>query len=204
LTATHQEGEHIKPQPIETEPPAEEKKQKPRTKKSQPKPAEPAKEVFGADTVLEQEQEHIAPAQDYTLPEQAVTLATLLPAETLLIVIDKALSVILPLALNSLAGTKLRPSDMKLSAEEKRTMKPAIEAAAKTIKLNFNNPWVVLGITTVAVYGAKAAAVINFDNVDADDLGAGDDRPKRKSTGAKRERDYAAEYARRQAREGRR
>jgi hypothetical protein len=80
------------------------------------------------------------------------------------------MSVVLPLALNNLAGTKLKPSDLKLTADEKKQLKPSIEACAKTIPINFSNPWIALGITALAVYGAKTVDKINFDNIDADDF----------------------------------
>lgn len=158
--------------------PEPEKKKKGRPNKQPAPPAD--QKPFGMtpsdeQTFLDQEQNEEFLKNDdasSSLDDTKITLNNLIPSDTLIVVIDKLMSVVLPLALNNLAGTKLRPSDLKLTAEEKKQLKPSLEACAKTIPINFQNPWVALGITAVAVYGAKAVDKINFDNVDADDLGA--------------------------------
>lgn len=200
VTATADDSAPHFVEPEEKEEKPAKKERKPRTVK-QREQAPPTLPPFGAEnTHVLDEQEQEQESASNLMPDGVVTLASVMPAETLMIVIDKALSVIFPLAINAIAGTRLKPADFKLSADEKKTMKPAVERAAATIKLNFNNPWLVLGITTVAVYGAKAAAHINFDDADAEDLGA----PRRETRGRKRKeggRDYAAEYAKRKERE---
>ncbi len=153
----------------------EEKKKRGRPSKT-PAPPAPAK-PFGMteteeQTFLDQEEnEDFIKTDAGTLDDTKLSLNNLLPGDTLIIVIDKLMSIVLPLALNNIAGTKLKPSDLKLTAEEKKQLKPSIEACAKTIPINFSNPWTALAITAVAVYGAKTVDKINFDNIDADDLG---------------------------------
>jgi hypothetical protein len=153
----------------------EEKKKRGRPQKTPVPP--PDKKPFGMtetdeQTFIEQEfnEDFIKADEGSTLDDTKLNLSNLLPADTLLVVIDKLMSVVLPLALNNLAGTKLKPSDLKLTADERKQLKPSIEACAKTIPINFSNPWVALGITAVAVYGAKTVDKINFDNIDADDF----------------------------------
>lgn len=152
----------------------EEKKKRGRPSKTPAPPAD--KKPFGMtetdeQTFLEQEaNEEFIKADTDTLDDTKLSLNNLLPGDTLIIVIDKLMSVVLPLALNNIAGTKLKPSDLKLTADEKKQLKPSIEACAKTIPINFSNPWTALAITAVAVYGAKTVDKINFDNIDADDF----------------------------------
>ncbi len=153
----------------------EEKKKRGRPSKT---PAPIIQKPFGMtetdeQTFLDQDdnEEFIKSDEGSILDDTKLSLNNLLPGDTLIIVIDKLMSIVLPLALNNLAGTKLKPSDLKLTAEEKKQLKPSIEACAKTIPINFSNPWTALAITAVAVYGAKTVDKINFDNIDADDLG---------------------------------
>lgn len=153
----------------------EEKKKRGRPSKTPPPP--PASKPFGMtetdeQTFIDQEdnEEFIKADTGSTIDDTKISLNNLLPGDTLIIVLDKLMSVVLPLALNNLAGTKLKPSDLKLTADEKKQLKPSIEACAKTIPINFSNPWIALGITALAVYGAKTVDKINFDNIDADDF----------------------------------
>ena len=153
----------------------EEKKKRGRPSKT-PAPPAPSK-PFGMtesdeQTFIDQEdnEEFIKADTGSTIDDTKISLNNLLPGDTLIVVLDKLMSVVLPLALNNLAGTKLKPSDLKLTADEKKQLKPSIEACAKTIPINFSNPWIALGITALAVYGAKTVDKINFDNIDADDF----------------------------------
>jgi hypothetical protein len=152
----------------------EEKKKRGRPSKTPTPP--PASKPFGMtetdeQTFIDQEDnEEFIKADTGTIDDTKISLNNLLPGDTLIIVLDKLMSVVLPLALNNLAGTKLKPSDLKLTADEKKQLKPSIEACAKTIPINFSNPWIALGITALAVYGAKTVDKINFDNIDADDF----------------------------------
>lgn len=153
-----------------------EKKKRGRPTKTPTPPAD--KKPFGMtetdeQTFLDQEQNEEFLKNDdaiSSLEDTKISLNNLLPGDTLIVVLDKLMSVVLPLALNNIAGTKLKPSDLKLTAEEKKQLKPSIEACAKTIPINFSNPWTALGITALAVYGAKTMDKINFDNIDADDF----------------------------------
>ena len=151
-----------------------EKKKRGRPSKTPAPP--PVQKPFGLEeneqTFLEQDEneEFIKSDSGATLDDTKINLSNLLPGDTLIVVLDKLMSVVLPLALNNIAGTKLKPADLKLTAEEKKQLKPSIEACAKTIPINFSNPWTALGITALAVYGAKTMDKINFDNMDADDF----------------------------------
>jgi hypothetical protein len=156
----------------EPEPTPEKKKRGRPTKTPTPPPIQ---KPFGLEeneqTFLDQEEnEEFIKTDGSTIDDTKVNLSNLLPGDTLIIVLDKLMSVVLPLALNNLAGTKLKPADLKLTAEEKKQLKPAVEACSKTIPINFSNPWTALGITALAIYGAKTMDKINFDNIDADDF----------------------------------
>ena len=101
-----------------------EKKKRGRPSKTPPPPA-PSK-PFGmtetdTQTFIDQEdnEEFIKTDTGATLDDTKISLNNLLPGDTLIVVLDKLMSVVLPLALNNLAGTKLKPSDLKLTADEK-------------------------------------------------------------------------------------
>lgn len=161
----------------------------PKPKKGRGRPLKPVppqnNKVFGAPnaendkTFIEQEA-----AQEYILEDQEqaagldgnLNLSHILPTDTFLVVVDKLMSVVIPFGLNKFAGGNFTPADFKLSADEKKTMKPPLEAALKTIKINLNNPWLMLSITAVAVYGAKVVDRVNFDNVGAGDIGGKTER----------------------------
>lgn len=185
----------------EPEQPEERKRRRAATKMQTPTQTTEVKEA-AAETVTSTETEESAGSLSGKL-----ALTSILPGDVLIVAIDKVMSVGLPFLLNTITGGKFRPADFKLTAEEKRTLKPAVKAAAQTIKINFSNPWVALAFVGTSIYGAKAIEKISFDNLDAEDLGAQRTERRGRPAGSKnknsRERDYAAEYARRKEREGR-
>ena len=96
--------------------------------------------------------------------EGKLTLNNVFPSGGLITVLDKLMSTLLPLAINSISKSKLSPQDFALDAQEKKAISPALDECAKTISLNFNNPWTNLGIIIAGVYGSKAIQLINFES----------------------------------------
>lgn len=92
---------------------------------------------------------------------EVITAAQLIPSEAVLLMFDKGMSILFPLLINKVAGTKLRTDDFKLTAEEKKQLKTPLENCMKELKINISNPFVILGITAFAIYGGKAAAALD-------------------------------------------
>jgi predicted secreted protein len=117
-------------------------------------------------------QDENANAQEEPTEAQGTTLASVFPSGGLVTVLDKLMSVLMPLSINAIAGTKLNKKDFALDASEKKAISPALDEAAKTIPINFNNPWVNLSVVLGGVYLGKTLQVINLDNM-------GEDKPKK-------------------------
>lgn len=98
-------------------------------------------------------------------PQQKMTLASLLPADSLIVVVDKGMSLLVPLLMNWASDSQLTPDDFKLNAEEKKILKEPLAHCAERIPINLENPWVALAVTAVAIYGGKALQNINFENL---------------------------------------
>ena len=153
------------PTAVEPEAPAEPKpKRTRRTKAEMKQPTEPAEEWGNQDEETN--------TQEQPQEAQATTLASVFPSGGLIAVLDKLMSVLMPLAINSIAGTKLNKKDFSLDASEKKAISPSLDEAAKTIPINFNNPWVNLSVVLGGVYLGKTLQVINLDNL-------GEDKPKK-------------------------
>jgi hypothetical protein len=134
-------------------------------KKKTPPPVEFPPTENQTDRVYFDNEQDAENAEQSATTSEAATVASLFPGEALVTLLSKGLGVLIPLGINAMAGTKLTPKDFALTAEEKRTLKPAVENCAKQIPVNFENPWIMLGVSIVAIYGAKAAEVINFEDL---------------------------------------
>jgi hypothetical protein len=153
------------PTAVEPEAPTEPKpKRTRRTKAEMKQPTEPAEEWGNQDEETN--------TQDEPQEAQGTTLASVFPSGGLIAVLDKLMSVLMPLSINAIAGTKLNKKDFALDASEKKAISPALDEAAKTIPINFNNPWVNLSVVLGGVYLGKTLQVINLDNM-------GEDKPKK-------------------------
>ena len=153
------------PTAVEPEAPAEPKpKRTRRTKAEMKQPTEPAEEWGNQDEETN--------TQEQPQEAQATTLASVFPSGGLIAVLDKLMSVLMPLSINAIAGTKLNKKDFALDASEKKAISPSLDEAAKTIPINFNNPWVNLSVVLGGVYLGKTLQVINLDNM-------GEDKPKK-------------------------
>jgi len=91
------------------------------------------------------------------------TLAKMFPSEGLIMILDKVMSNLVPIALNNLVNTRLKPKDFVLTTDEIDTISPLLDAAAETVPINLGNPWANLGIVLLGTYTAKAAGAMNFD-----------------------------------------
>jgi hypothetical protein len=92
---------------------------------------------------------------------EVITAAQIIPTEAVLLMFDKGMSILFPFVLNKITGSKLKTDDFKLTAEEKRQLKEPLENCMKELKINISNPFVILGITALAIYGGKAANVLD-------------------------------------------
>lgn len=139
---------------IEDEPaPKKETRGRPR------KPIE-KKEIVN-DTILGEDDKENDFLNEVKENPEVITAAQLIPSEAVLLMFDKGMSILFPLLINKVAGTKLRTDDFKLTAEEKKQLKTPLENCMKELKINISNPFVILGITAFAIYGGKAAAALD-------------------------------------------
>lgn len=90
------------------------------------------------------------------------TLAGMFPSGGLIMILDKAMSNLVPIALNNLANMNLKPKDFVLTSDEIETISPLLDKAAETIPINLGNPWANLAVVLMGTYTAKAVGVINF------------------------------------------
>ena len=153
---TEQEPTAIEPEPI----PEPKPKRTRRTKAEMKQPTEPAEEWGNQDEETN--------TQEQPQEAQGTTLASVFPSGGLIAVLDKLMSVLMPLSINAIAGTKLNKKDFALDASEKKAISPALDEAAKTIPINFNYPWVNLSVVLGGVYLGKTLQVINLDNLNED------------------------------------
>jgi hypothetical protein len=143
---------------IEEEPPAPKKETRGRPRKPIEK-----KEVIN-NTILgdDDENEFISDNEPkQPLNPSHISAAQLIPTEAVLLMFDKGMSILFPFVLNKIAGTKLKTDDFKLTAEEKKQLREPLENCMKELKINISNPFVILGITALAIYGGKAANVLD-------------------------------------------
>ena len=143
---------------IEEEPPAPKKETRGRPRKPIEK-----KEVVNNTILGDDEENEFISDNEPKQPLNAshISAAQLIPTEAVLLMFDKGMSILFPFVLNKIAGTKLKTDDFKLTAEEKRQLKEPLENCMKELKINISNPFVILGITALAIYGGKAANVLD-------------------------------------------
>jgi hypothetical protein len=143
---------------IEEEPPAPKKETRGRPKKPIEK-----KEIVNNTILGDDEESEFISDNEPKQPLNAshISAAQLIPTEAVLLMFDKGMSILFPFVLNKIAGTKLKTDDFKLTAEEKRQLKEPLENCMKELKINISNPFVILGITALAIYGGKAANVLD-------------------------------------------
>jgi hypothetical protein len=143
---------------IEEEPPAPKKETRGRPKKPIEK-----KEVINNTILGDDEENEFISDNEPKQPLNAshISAAQLIPTEAVLLMFDKGMSILFPFVLNKIAGTKLKTDDFKLTAEEKKQLREPLENCMKELKINISNPFVILGITALAIYGGKAANVLD-------------------------------------------
>jgi len=92
-----------------------------------------------------------------------ITLDKVVTGKVLINTFDKLMCLVLPLGLNA-AGIKLKPSEISLTNEEKKTLETVVTECAKTLPINFSNPWVALATCVIAIYGNKVVEKISFND----------------------------------------
>jgi hypothetical protein len=143
---------------IEEEPPAPKKETRGRPRKPIEK-----KEIVNNTILGDDEENEFISDNEPKQPLNAshISAAQLIPTDAVLLMFDKGMSILFPFVLNKIAGTKLKTDDFKLTAEEKKQLREPLENCMKELKINISNPFVILGITALAIYGGKAANVLD-------------------------------------------
>jgi hypothetical protein len=145
---------------IEEEPPKPKKETRGRPRKPIEKKEIVNNTILGDD---EEENEFISDNETkQPLNASHISAAQIIPTEAVLLMFDKGMSILFPFVLNKITGSKLKTDDFKLTAEEKRQLKEPLENCMKELKINISNPFVILGITALAIYGGKAANVLDI------------------------------------------
>lgn len=141
------------PEPTENEPiKKERKKREPKNPPRVPTP-EPVN-LFNDD--------EFSTAPPMAEQDTKITLDKVVTGKVLINTFDKLMCLVLPLGLGA-AGIKIKPSEISLTNEEKKTLEPVVTECAKTLPINFSNPWVALATCVIAIYGNKVVEKISFN-----------------------------------------
>lgn len=89
---------------------------------------------------------------------QKISVDNLISADIAFSLIDKFLPIALVFALDKLS-VKATASELRASEKEKRTITPVLDRAMREVNLNFDNPFVALGVVLFAVYGSKGLEI---------------------------------------------
>lgn len=89
---------------------------------------------------------------------QKISVNNLLSAELCFGLIDKFLPLALVYGLEQLR-VKSTASEFRATEKEKRTIVPVLDRAMAEVNLNFDNPFVALGVVLFAVYGSKGLEI---------------------------------------------
>lgn len=143
-----------KPEPEQPQKPEKQKK----PKRFTPPPVQP---ILGDNDLFSKEPEK-QPEQSQTTTK--VTLDTLVSGSVLVNTFDKIMSVIVPLGINKFTDFKIKPSDVAATKDEKKVLEPVVTECAKTLPIDFSNPWVALVFCVFGIYGGKVAEKINFSD----------------------------------------
>lgn len=87
-------------------------------------------------------------------PKGGTSVGSLVGGEMALNLLDAVLPGLIVAGFHAM-NVQLAKSDMQLTAKEKEVIAPVLQKCLDTININFNNPWVMLGVTTGIVYGGK-------------------------------------------------
>lgn len=60
----------------------------------------------------------------------------------------------------------VRKTDLQLSAKEKETLSPIVQACMDQLMLNFSSPWVALAVTGGMIYGSKVIEIMGTAQAD--------------------------------------
>jgi hypothetical protein len=88
-------------------------------------------------------------------PGQSVSLGGLVQAKIAVDLMDSLVPAVLVLLFAKLEVT-VKKTDFQLTAGEKNTLAPIVEACLNSINLDFSSPWTTLLISLVVIYGGKA------------------------------------------------
>jgi len=88
-----------------------------------------------------------------------IKISNLLPSDSLVTILDKVSAMACVLALRYGFNLKSTSKDFALSAGEKKTLKPYVEAVAEKLMLNVNDEYLALAVVWASIYGSKIIEV---------------------------------------------
>jgi hypothetical protein len=106
-------------------------------------------------------------------PGTTVQLGSLVQGKVVVDLMDALLPALLVLLFRKMK-LDVRKTQMQLTAGEKNTLAPIVEACLQSINLDFSNPWVTLAFSAAIIYGGK---VIEVGGVQWLDKKAGEGQP---------------------------
>jgi len=125
----------------------------------------------GTDPALTTEQEAIETASNAGIPPislppesgtltpgegqpAGVSVGSLIDGKTATELMDSVLPAVLVFALHK-AGLQLRKTELQLTEKEKNTLAPLMQKCMDALMMNFESPFVALGVSMVVIYGGK-------------------------------------------------
>lgn len=104
--------------------------------------------------------------------------------------IDSIVPAVIVFAYGMFMNKKIKPSLFILTAAEKKTLEPIIQACLKTIVIDLNKPWAALMVVGGAIYGGKVLMIDNNEWPDKATPAIKKDGENKVSTGVKRGRPF--------------
>lgn len=89
---------------------------------------------------------------------QQIAANQLISAEIAFSLVDKVLPIGIVYIL-SMLNVKANAKELQASAADKRLIIPVLDNAMKELKINFDNPFVALGVVLIGCYGSKAMEI---------------------------------------------
>lgn len=85
--------------------------------------------------------------------------------KTAVAIVDIIIPLLLTYLLLTFVKKKVKRSQFQLTASEKSTLEPLLDACLATLNINFNNPWIALAVVGSTIYGAKFIEVASDESI---------------------------------------
>lgn len=127
-----------------------------------------------AQNIAQQAQQQAMPgATNIGNGQHKVKLGAIINGETGVKVMDTMIPLLFVFLFRVGLGVKVNKKELQLTAPERSTATPAMQACLDTISINLSNPWVALAIILAFCYSSKAAEIgmdRYFDKLDKDEF----------------------------------